>query len=88
MVHSFGFSPFPSPAKHTGNFLPGGICFISITKEDGSRAIVEHQRAERPEKAERVAKAERPERPERPEKPEKPERPEKPEKPEKPGRPG
>lgn len=60
----------------------------TITKENGSRAIVEHQRAERPEKAERVAKAERPERPERPEKPEKPERPEKPEKPEKPGRPG
>lgn len=60
----------------------------TITKEDGSRAIVEHQRAERPEKAERVAKAERPEKPERLEKPEKPERPEKPEKPEKPGRPG
>lgn len=62
--------------------------FHTIIKEDGSRAIVEHERAERPAKAERVAKAERPERPEKPEKPERPERPEKPEKPEKPGRPG
>ncbi len=48
----------------------------TITKQDGSRAIVTH---ERPEKAERA---------ERPEKPEKPERPEKPEKPERPGKPG
>lgn len=51
----------------------------TITKQDGGRAIVTH---ERPEKAERA------ERPEKPEKPEKPERPEKPEKPERPGKPG
>lgn len=51
----------------------------TLTKQDGGRAIVTH---ERPEKAERA------ERPEKPEKPERPERPEKPEKPERPGKPG
>lgn len=54
----------------------------TITKEDGGRAIVTHERAERPEKAEK------PEKPEKPERPEKPDRPERPEKPERPGKPG
>ena len=54
----------------------------TITKVEGERAVVTH------EKAERVARADRPERPEKPEKPEKPERPERPEKPERPGRGG
>ena len=54
----------------------------TITKEEGSRAIVTHERPER------MARAEKPERPERPEKPEKPDRPEKPEKPERPEKPG
>lgn len=59
----------------------------TITKEDGSRAIVTHERpekGEKPAKVERVAKAERPDKPEKPDRPEKPE---KPAKPEKPGRP-
>ena len=60
----------------------------TITKTDGSRAIVTHERPEKTERAEKAEKPERPERPERPEKPEKPERPEKPEKPERPGKPG
>lgn len=63
----------------------------TITKEDGSRAIVTHEFADRPERAaraDRPARAERPERPERPEKPERPERPEKPDRPERPERPG
>lgn len=61
----------------------------TIAKEDGSRAIVTHERPERPERAakpEKPERAEKPERPERPEKPEKPERAEKPERPDKPGR--
>lgn len=48
-----------------------------ITKEDGSRAIVTHDFANKPdriERAERPEKADRPERPDRPEKPEKPDR--------------
>ena len=61
---------------------PNGIVH-TVTKEDGSRAVVTHDRTGRtsPERAQR------PERAERPEKPEKPEKPERPEKPEKPGRP-
>jgi hypothetical protein len=51
----------------------------TITKVDGSRAIVTH---ERPEKAERADKAEKPDRPD------KPERPDKPDKPDRPGKPG
>ena len=49
-----------------------------ITKEDGSRAIVTHDLANKPdriERAERPEKTDRPERPDRPEKPEKPDRP-------------
>lgn len=57
----------------------------TITKEEGARAMVTHERAERPQRAEKPEKAEKPE---RPEKPEKPDRPEKPEKPERPGKPG
>lgn len=55
----------------------------TITKEDGSRAIVTHEFANKPE---RLARAEKPERPERLEKPERPEKPEKPERPDRPGR--
>ena len=47
----------------------------TITKVEGERAVVTH------EKAERVARADRPEKPERPAKPERPEKPEKPERP-------
>jgi len=59
----------------------------TITKEEGSRAIVTHEFADRPERAARAERPERPEKPEKPEKPERPERPEKPERPDKPGRP-
>ena len=54
----------------------------TITKIEGERAVVTH------EKAERIARAERPAKPERPEKPEKPEKPERPERPDRPGRGG
>lgn len=60
----------------------------TITKEDGSRAIVTHEFANKPERVARAEKPEKPERPEKPEKPERPEKPEKPERPEKPARPG
>jgi hypothetical protein len=66
---------------------PSGNVHI-ITKEDGGRAIVTHERADRPEKPSKPERASKPERPERPEKPERPDRPEKPEKPERPGKPG
>jgi len=67
---------------------PSGIVH-TITKEDGSRAYVEHDRSghRNADKFERVAKAERVEKAEKPERPEKPEKPERPEKPEKGGRP-
>ena len=56
----------------------------TITKEDGSRAVVTH---ERPEKVAKLEKAERPAKPEKPAKPDRPEKPEKPQKPDKPSRP-
>ena len=47
----------------------------TITKIEGERAVVTHEKAERVARAERPAKPERPEKPEKPEKPERPERP-------------
>lgn len=63
----------------------------TVTKEDGSRAIVTHEFANRPERvarAERIERPDRPDRPQRPDRPERPEKPEKPERPERPNRPG
>lgn len=70
---------------------PSGIVH-TVTKEDGSRAVVTHDRtghanAEKFARAERAERPAKPERAERPEKPERPERPSRPEKPERPGRP-
>ncbi|UOR14463.1 hypothetical protein [Qipengyuania aquimaris] len=53
----------------------------TITKVEGERAVVTHEKAERVARAERPAKADRPDKPERPEKPEKPEKPERPDRP-------
>jgi hypothetical protein len=60
----------------------------TITKEDGSRAIVTHERPEKAERADKAEKPDRPDKPERPDKPDKPDRPDKPDKPDRPGKPG